>query len=211
MSPSASSTKNGLTIQQVFSTKNEHPLDSVTWEHRDAVIKNPQGEAIFEQKDVEFPECWSTLASNVVTSKYFYGDLANGHLDPDEGGREHSLRQLIHRVTHTISEWGYSQDYFASREDADRFYQELTWLCVNQYGAFNSPVWFNVGLNGRYGITDSGDRKIWGWDAEQQDVVDVDPYEYPQGSACFIISVEDSIDDIWNLMSESARLFKFGS
>jgi len=211
MSPSASSTKNGLTIQQVFSTKNEHPLDSVTWEHRDAVIKNPQGEAIFEQKDVEFPECWSTLASNVVTSKYFYGDLANGHLDPDEGGREHSLRQLIHRVTHTISEWGYSQNYFASREDADRFYQELTWLCVNQYGAFNSPVWFNVGLNGRYGITDSGDRKIWGWDAEQQDVVDVDPYEYPQGSACFIISVEDSIDDIWNLMSESARLFKFGS
>jgi len=203
--------KNGLTIQQVFSIKNEHALDSVIWEHRDAVIKNPQGEAIFEQKDVEFPESWSTLASNVVTSKYFYGDLANSHMDPDEGGREHSLRQLIHRVTHTISEWGYSQDYFASREDADRFYQELTWLCVNQYGAFNSPVWFNVGLNGRYGITDSGDRKIWGWDADQQDVVGVDPYEYPQGSACFIISVEDSIDDIWNLMSESARLFKFGS
>jgi len=203
--------KNGLTIQQVFSTKNEHALDSVIWEHRDAVIKNPQGEAIFEQKDVEFPESWSTLASNVVTSKYFYGDLANSHMDPDEGGREHSLRQLIHRVTHTISEWGYSQDYFASREDADRFYQELTWLCVNQYGAFNSPVWFNVGLNSRYGITDSGDRKIWGWDADQQDVVSVDPYEYPQGSACFIISVEDSIDDIWNLMSESARLFKFGS
>jgi len=211
MSSSATSMKNGLTIQQVFSIKNEHALDSVIWEHRDAVIKNPQGEAIFEQKDVEFPESWSTLASNVVTSKYFYGDLANSHMDPDEGGREHSLRQLIHRVTHTISEWGYSQDYFASREDADRFYQELTWLCVNQYGAFNSPVWFNVGLNGRYGITDSGDRKIWGWDADQQDVVGVDPYEYPQGSACFIISVEDSIDDIWNLMSESARLFKFGS
>ena len=203
--------KNGLSIPQVFSTKNEYALDSVTWEYRDAVIKNPQGEAIFDQKDVEFPESWSTLASNVVTSKYFYGDLANGHMDPDEGGREHSLRQLIHRVTHTISEWGYSQDYFASREDADRFYQELTWLCVNQYGAFNSPVWFNVGLNDRYGITDSGDRKIWGWDADQQDIVDVDPYEYPQGSACFIISVDDSIDDIWNLMSESARLFKFGS
>jgi len=203
--------QNGLTIERVFSNEDENPLDSVEWEHRDAVIKNPQGECVFEQRGVEFPKNWSPLATNVVASKYFYGDLANVHMDPDEGGREHSLRQLIHRVTHTIADWGREQHYFATDEDAGRFYDELTWLCVNQYGAFNSPVWFNVGLHDRYGIRDSGDRTIWGWDREQQDIADVDPYEYPQGSACFIISVDDSIDDIWKLMSESARLFKFGS
>jgi len=208
---SASDIQNGLTIERVFSSEDENPLDSVEWEHRDAVIKNPQGECIFEQRGVEFPKNWSPLATNVVASKYFYGDPANVHMDPDEGGREHSLRQLIHRVTHTIADWGREQHYFATDEDADRFYDELTWLCVNQYGAFNSPVWFNVGLHDRYGIRDSGDRTIWGWDREQQDIADVDPYEYPQGSACFIISVDDSIDDIWKLMSESARLFKFGS
>ncbi len=201
----------GLKIERVFSTEGMNALDSTEWEKRDAAIKNPQGESVFEQRDVEFPKDWSALATNVVASKYFYGDLAKTHMEPDEGGREHSLRQLIYRVTRTIADWGYKQDYFSSREDADRFHDELTWLCVHQYGAFNSPVWFNVGLHDRYGVRDSGGRTIWGWDAKKQGIVDVDPYEYPQGSACFIISVEDSIDDIWQLMSESARLFKFGS
>ncbi len=201
----------GLKIERVFSTEGMNALDSTEWEKRDAAIKNPQGESVFEQRDVEFPKDWSALATNVVASKYFYGDLAKTHMEPDEGGREHSLRQLIYRVTRTIADWGYKQDYFSSQEDADRFHDELTWLCVHQYGAFNSPVWFNVGLHDRYGVRDSGGRTIWGWDAKKQEIVDVDPYEYPQGSACFIISVEDSIDDIWQLMSESARLFKFGS
>ena len=209
--PSSATFQKGLSVKRVFSNEGENALDSLEWEKRDAAIKNPQGESVFEQRGVEFPKNWSALATNVVASKYFYGDLANVHMEPDEGGREHSLRQLIHRVTRTISDWGYKQDYFATREDADRFHDELTWLCVNQYGAFNSPVWFNVGLHDRYGVSDSGDRKIWGWNAEKEEVADVDPYEYPQGSACFIISVEDSIDDIWKLMSESARLFKFGS
>lgn len=208
---SAESKKDGLSIERVFSTQGENALDSVDWERRDAVIKNPQGESVFEQKDVEFPKDWSPLATNVVASKYFYGDQANVYLDPDEGGREYSLRQLIHRVTRTITDWGHKQGYFSTQHDADCFYDELTWLCVNQHGSFNSPVWFNVGLHECYGIKDSGDRTIWGWDPTKRDVVDVDPYEYPQGSACFIISVEDSIDHIWQLMSESARLFKFGS
>lgn len=210
-SSSSTSVRDGLAIHRVFSIEGENPLDSVAWEQRDAAIKNPQGESVFEQKGVEFPENWSALATNVVASKYFYGDLENTHLDPDEGGREHSLRQLIHRVTRTIADWGHEKRYFATKEDADRFYDELTWLCVNQHGAFNSPVWFNVGLHDRYGVQDSGGRMIWGWDEEKQDITGVDPYEYPQGSACFIISVEDSIDDIWKLMSDSARLFKFGS
>ncbi|MFQ5571940.1 MAG: LAGLIDADG family homing endonuclease [Rhodothermales bacterium] len=203
--------ENGLTIGRIFSEEGENPFDSVAWGLRDAAIKNPKGEAIFEQKNVEFPTTWSLLSSNVVASKYFYGDLSKSNREPDEGGREHSLRQLIHRVTRTIADWGYAQSYFTTEADAQSFYDELTWLCVNQYGAFNSPVWFNVGLHHQYGVRDTGGKTIYGWDPETQEVVPVDPYERPQASACFIIAVEDSIDDIWQLMSESARLFKFGS
>ncbi len=205
------SLERGLSIERVFSNEGEDPFDSVEWETRDASIKNPSGEAIFEQKDVVFPASWSRLASNVVASKYFYGDLSRSGDDPAEGGREHSLRQLIHRVTRTISDWGLEQGYFASKEDGERFYDDLTWLCVNQFGSFNSPVWFNVGLHHQYGVCDSGGKHIFGYDPATGTVQPVDPYERPQASACFIISVKDSIDDIWQLMSESARLFKFGS
>ena len=207
----ASDPTNGLSIERVFSQEGQAPLDSVEWERRDATIRNNNGEAIFEQKDVEFPVSWSRLATNVVASKYFYGEMSRNGEDPKKGGREHSLKQLIHRVTKTIADWGTAQGYFASKEDGLKFYDELTWLCVNQYGAFNSPTWFNVGLNHEYGIKDSGGKTIFGWDAKRKKVVAVDPYKRPQASACFIISVDDSIDDIWKLMGESARLFKFGS
>ncbi len=203
--------KTGLSVTRVFSTDGQHPFDSVEWEKRDAVIKNHAGEKIFEQKKVEFPTSWSRLASNVVASKYFYGDVSRSGEDPSDGGRERSLKQLIHRVTRTIADWGTEQHYFATPEDGQRFYDELTWLCTNQYGSFNSPVWFNVGLGQQYGVRDSGGKVIHGWDAKKKAALPVDPYERPQASACFIISVEDSIDDIWQLMSESARLFKFGS
>ncbi len=207
----AQALRHGLRITRVFSQEGVHPFDTVRWERRTAAIYNSKGEAVFEQKDVEFPSTWSQLATNVVASKYFYGDLAAGNGDPREGKREYSLKQLIHRVTRTIADWGKAQGYFATPEDAERFYDELTWLCLHQYGAFNSPVWFNVGLYHQYGVRDTGGKTIFGWDFEKQQVVPVDPYERPQASACFIISVEDSIDDIWQLMAESARLFKFGS
>ena len=201
----------GLPVSRVFSTENEDALESVEWEFKEAVIKNHEGTPIFEQKNVEFPVSWSRLATNVVASKYFYGDVARSGEDPAKDGREFSLKQLIHRVTRTIADWGTKQNYFASTEDGERFYDELTWLCVNQYGAFNSPTWFNVGLNQQYGIKDSGGKKIHGWNDKKARAIPVDPYKRPQASACFIISVEDSIDDIWQLMGESARLFKFGS
>ena len=209
--PDAERLARGLTIERVFSKEGEHPFDSATWERRDAAIRNHKGEAIFEQKDVEFPTSWSLLATNVVASKYFYGDLARSGENPSEGGREDSLKQLIHRVTRTLADWGAEQGYFATKEDGERFYDELTWLCTHQYGAFNSPVWFNVGLHQQYDVRDTGGKRIFGWDFDKKEVVAVDPYERPQGSACFIISVDDSIDDIWQLMGESARLFKFGS
>ncbi|CAN5562653.1 vitamin B12-dependent ribonucleotide reductase [soil metagenome] len=205
------SLRDGLAIDRVFTTPNEDVFASVEWEDRDAAIRNHKGETVFEQRGVEFPRSWSLLATNVVASKYFYGDLGSGNGSPAEGKREYSLRQLVHRVTRTIADWGTEQGYFATQEDGDAFYDELTWLCINQHGAFNSPVWFNVGLHHQYGVRDSGNKKIFAWDEELQDVVKVDPYERPQASACFIISVEDSIDDIWSLMGESARLFKFGS
>jgi len=201
----------GLRIDRVFSTTGVHPFDEIEWVEREAAIRNKEGEAIFEQLGVEFPEAWTPLAVNVVASKYFYGDVASGNGSPADGRREHSLRHLVHRVTRTISDWGLEQGYFATAGDAEVFYEELTWLCVNQYGAFNSPVWFNVGLHHLYGVRDTGGKTIWGWDAGRGEVADVDPYAYPQASACFIISVDDSIDDIWKLMGESARLFKFGS
>ncbi|MCB0717669.1 MAG: vitamin B12-dependent ribonucleotide reductase [Bacteroidetes bacterium] len=207
----ASPVEHGLTIGRVFSTDGQHPFDSVHWEKRDAAIKNHEGTAIFEQRDVEFPSTWSQLAINVVASKYFYGDLSRNGEDPANGGREHSLKQLIHRVTRTISDWGTDQGYFRTAADGQRFYDELTWLCVNQYGSFNSPVWFNVGLYHQYGVRDQGGKKIYAWDRYQKRVLEADPYERPQASACFIISVDDSIDDIWQLMGESARLFKYGS
>ncbi len=209
--PTPASLTHGLTIERTFSTEGADPFDSVEWGTRDAAIKNHTGAFIFEQKDVEFPTAWSQLATNVVASKYFYGDIASGNGSPKDGQREHSLRQLIHRVTRTITDWGQAQGYFASDADADAFYDELTWLCTNQYGAFNSPVWFNVGLNHQYGVKDSGGKTIYGWDPETDTIQSVDPYERPQASACFIIAVNDSVDDIWKLMEESARLFKFGS
>ena len=139
-SPDPKPVTRGLTIDRVFSSEGEHPFDSVEWERRTAAIKNHTGEAIFEQKNVEFPKSWSVLASNVVASKYFYGDLSRSGEDPATDGREDSLKQLVHRVTRTIADWGIEQNYFATKEDGERFYDELTWLCVNQYGSFNSPV-----------------------------------------------------------------------
>jgi len=197
--------RNGLHIDSVFCPDDGRtPFDSVQWELRSAAIKDESGKALFEQDDCEVPTGWSQLATNVVVSKYFYGD-------PNRAGeRERSVRQLIHRVTRTITDWGLADGYFDSPEDGDRFYRDLTWLCLHQHGAFNSPVWFNVGLYAQYGVT--GAKCNWHWDAENQTTAQPEnPYEYPQGSACFIQSVEDNMEDIMRLACSEAMLFKFGS
>ncbi|MEX0939323.1 MAG: vitamin B12-dependent ribonucleotide reductase [Pirellulales bacterium] len=181
----------------------DDPLDTVQWELRSAAIKGENGEVLFEQTDCEIPAGWSQLATNVVVSKYFYGEVGT----PE---RERSVRQLIHRVTRTIADWGIRDGYFATAEDGERFYRELAWLCLHQHGAFNSPVWFNVGLFDQYGVT--GSRCNWCWDAESQAVVQpANSYEYPQGSACFIQHVQDDMEDIMELARSEAMLFKFGS
>jgi ribonucleoside-diphosphate reductase alpha chain len=194
----------GLAIDPIFCPVDiDDPFDTVDWEVRTAAIKGEDGQVLFEQTDCEVPAFWSQLATNVVVSKYFYGE--NG--TPE---RERSVRQLIHRVSRTIADWGVTDGYFASAEDGERFYRELTWLCLHQHGAFNSPVWFNVGLFHQYNV--KGAQCNWHWDAESETVRQPqNPYEYPQGSACFIQSVSDNMEDIMELARSEAMLFKFGS
>jgi ribonucleoside-diphosphate reductase alpha chain len=151
------------------------------------------------------------LATKIAVSKYFYGDIANG-TDPHKGGRETSVRQLVHRVTRTVTDWGIADGYFANAEAAQIFYDELTWLCVNQHGAFNSPVWFNVGLHHQYGTgRDAGLGNYFYNRTTGQAERATTQYEYPQGSACFIQSVEDTMEDIMRLATSEAMLFKYGS
>src|SRR5262245_1394637 len=194
----------GLSISPVFCPTNvADPFDTVQWDRRSATIKDESGAALFEQKDCEVPAYFSQLATNVVVSKYFYGE----NNTPE---RERSVRQLIHRVTRTIADWGCEDGYFATKDDGERFYRELTWLCLHQHGAFNSPVWFNVGLHQQYGI--KGARCNWAWDQVAKEVIQpANPYEYPQGSACFIQSVDDNMEDIMELARSEAMLFKYGS
>ena len=198
-----SSNHPGLKMEHFFSSPGVHPFDELQWERRSAKITNDAGEAVFEQHNIEVPTNWSQLATKVVSSKYFYGDL-------DTGQRENSVKQLVHRVCRTIADRGRRDGLFASDADADIFYNELTALCVNQYGSFNSPVWFNVGLYDVYGI--AGSKHNYRWDTQRNEAVPCDnSYEYPQASACFIQSVKDSMEDIMRLATSEAMLFKHGS
>jgi ribonucleoside-diphosphate reductase alpha chain len=208
---SSKSASKGLKFGRVFSSADVSPFDQIEWDRRTAKITDDGGKVIFEQTDVEVPKSWSELATKIAVSKYFYGDIAHG-TDPWKGGRESSIRQLINRVTRTIADWGKADGYFASEQDADVFYDDLTWLCLNQHGAFNSPVWFNVGLWHQYGVGKNAGAGNYFYNREKG-VAERAPtqYEYPQGSACFIQSVADSMDDIMRLATSEAMLFKYGS
>ncbi len=151
-----------LTIEPIFCPPEvPDPFDTVEWEERTAQIKDDRGQVVFEQAGCEFPKTWSQLATNVVASKYFYGELGTPQ-------RERSVRQLIHRVCRTIADWGIADGYFASPQDGENFYRELVWLCLHQCASFNSPVWFNVGLYHQYGV--KGTACSWAWDPASQSV-----------------------------------------
>jgi len=204
-SGSRSGSRNMLTLTRVFSDAKVKPFDQIEWDRRTAEITDDSGKAVFKQENVEVPKSWSQLATKVVCSKYFYGD-------PQKAGeREYSVRQLIHRVTRTIADWGVADGYFSAK-DGEVFYDELTWLCLNQFGAFNSPVWFNVGLYHQYGVGKHSDRGNWFWDRKAKEARRASTaYEYPQGSACFIQSVQDNMENIMELAYSEAMLFKYGS
>jgi ribonucleoside-diphosphate reductase alpha chain len=202
---------NGLHFERVFSDATVAPFDQIDWERRTAEINDDSGKVIFKQEDIEVPKNWSALATKIAVSKYFYGDIGNG-TDPHKGGRETSVRQLIHRVTRTITDWGIADGYFADAEAAAVFYDELTWLCVNQHGAFNSPVWFNVGLYHQYGVGKGAGAGNYFYNRDTGNAERAaSQYEYPQGSACFIQSVADTMEDIMRLATSEAMLFKYGS
>src|ERR671939_1809515 len=165
----------GLPWKRFFTRAGIGAFDEVEWETRSATITNEKGEVVFEQHDVEIPRAWSQVATNVVVSKYFRGVIGT----PE---RERSVRQLIGRVVRTIHGWGTDQGYFQTAESADIFREELTHLLVQQKAAFNSPVWFNVGIEPK-----------------------------PQCSACFINKVDDTMESILTLAKTEGMLFKFGS
>ena len=195
----------GLSMRRVFSTAGVNAFDAVAWERRKAAITDDKGAVLFEQTNVEVPKSWSMLATNVVASKYFYGDVTKSE-------REFSVRQLIHRVARTIADWGQNDGYFASKEDAEVFYEELCFLCVNQYGAFNSPVWFNCGLYQQYQVGKHSGAGNYFYDRQAKTVKQAESqYEYPQCSACFIQHVGDTMEDIMELARAEAMLFKYGS
>src|SRR5919107_1579081 len=166
----------GLRVERVWTTEGVHPYDEVEWERRDVVMTNwRDGSINFEQRGVEFPDFWSVNASTIVTTKYFRGAVGTDV-------REWSLKQLIDRVVTTYRKGGEDHGYFATPADAEVFEHELTWLLLNQYFSFNSPVWFNVGTKSPQ-----------------------------QVSACFILSVDDSMDSILNWYKEEGFIFKGGS
>jgi ribonucleoside-diphosphate reductase alpha chain len=202
--PAKADAKRFLIVGRVFSDAKVEPFDQIEWERRTAEITDDAGKVIFKQENVEVPKSWSVLATKVVVSKYFYGEQNT----PE---RETSVRQLVHRISRTIADWGVADGYF-SKADGEIFYEELTWLCVNQYGAFNSPVWFNVGLFHEYHIGNKSAKGNWYYNRKTGEAERASTqYEYPQGSACFIQSVQDNMEDIMRLAASEAMLFKFGS
>ena len=199
-----SAARKTLPVERTFSDARTKPFDQIEWERRTAEITDDAGKTIFKQENVEVPKSWSLLATKVVVSKYFYGEQNT----PE---RETSVRQLVHRICRTITDWGVKDGYF-SKADGEVYYDELTWLCLNQYGAFNSPVWFNVGLYHQYGIGKNSDKGNWLYNRKTGQAERASTqYEYPQTSACFIQSVDDNMESIMKLAHAEAMLFKFGS
>src|SRR5512145_1100525 len=175
-SPKRKETKlGGIEVQRYFTRPGIDVYDTCEWELRSAVITNERGEVVFEQRDVEMPKFWSQMATNVVVSKYFRGTIGSAD-------RESSVRQLIGRVVRSMVVWGRDGGYFATASDEATFRDELTHILLYQMASFNSPVWFNVGIE-----------------------------EKPQCSACFINSVQDTMDSILGLAKTEGMLFKYGS
>ena len=192
----------GLRFTRKFSKAGVSPYDEVQWERRTAAIHDMSGKAIFEQKDVEVPVDWSMTATNIVASKYLHGQTGT----PE---RESGVRALVGRVADTIAAWGRKGGYFASDEDASAFHDDLTHLLVQQKVAFNSPVWFNVGCDK---LEPNSDAQNWHCDPKTREVTfSTTGYRNPQCSACFINSVDDSLDSILTLAKTEGMLFKWGS
>ncbi|MBP7708246.1 vitamin B12-dependent ribonucleotide reductase [Candidatus Pacearchaeota archaeon] len=205
--------RRGLGFKPVFSKPGANPFEvngytgeKIEYEYRTASINEDGGTEIFKQQDIEVPATWSALATKVVASKYFYGDLKI------PGDREQSAPVLVDRVARTITDMGVRDGYFATPEDAAVFYNELVSLNLNQFVAFNSPVWFNTGLYHQYGVGKTSGAGNYYFDKTDGQVKQAPTqYEKPQVSACFIQQVDDTMESIMDLARSEAMLFKYGS
>ncbi|MGD0015072.1 MAG: vitamin B12-dependent ribonucleotide reductase [Bryobacteraceae bacterium] len=193
--------RKGLCFPRYFTAKlppGRTPYDEVRWEIRTASIASDKGTVIFEQRDVEAPADWSQTATNIVASKYFHGRVGTAE-------RESSVAQLVRRVVDTTTEWGKAGGYFQTAEDAENFRNDLAHLALTQKASFNSPVWFNVGVNEARGYG-------FCYDEESDSIRKLLKGETrPQCSACFINSVKDSLESILELAKTEGMLFKWGS
>jgi len=200
-SKTAFKSRTGVSFPRYFTARLEPgktPYDDVQWETRTASIGNDKGAVIFEQRDVEVPVDWSQTATNIVASKYFHGKLGS----PE---RETSVAQLVQRVVDTITEWGLKDHYFKTAQDGENFRAELAQLMLTQKACFNSPVWFNVGVKEARGYG-------WIYDETADRVTRLESgVVRPQCSACFIVSVRDSLESILDLAKTEGMLFKWGS
>lgn len=202
----------GLRFQRYFSKEGVNVYDLFTYEKRSSVIRNPAGDAVFEMKDVEVPASWSQVATDILAQKYF---RKAGVPQPDgTTGSEKSIKQVAHRMADCWRQWGQRYGYFATKEDADIFYDELVYTIVGQLAAPNSPQWFNTGLHTAYGITGKPQGHYF-VDPETEELKkSTSAYERPQPHACFILSVNDDLVNeggIMDLWVREARIFKYGS
>lgn len=208
----STSTRKGIRVERAFTAQCRSaegyvdPLDRIEWKSFDTKIVNKDGSIVFEMTGIEAPVTWSPHAVDIAASKYF---RKAGVGSPE--GRETSVRQLVTRVARAVRLAGERQEYFASPEDAQAFEDEVKCLLITQRMAFNSPVWFNVGLREAYGIS-GAPAGNWFWNPDTNRVeLTPDSYTYPQASACFIIAIQDDLMDIAKHVEREMRIFKYGS
>lgn len=205
-------TGKGLKVDRYFTRKGQSPYDQFNYEKRTSVIRNPAGDAVFEMNDVEVPNTWSQVATDILAQKYF---RKAGVPQPDGSlGGERSVKQVAHRMANCWMDWGKRYGYFASPEDAQAFYDELVYTIVGQLAAPNSPQWFNTGLHSSYGITGKPQGHYYVDPVTEKLSKSTSAYERPQPHACFILSVDDDLVNeggIMDLWVREARIFKYGS
>jgi len=205
-------TTKGLTFARRFTKEGISPADMFQYDYRTSIIRNPSGEIVFEMTNVEVPKQWSQIATDIIAQKYFRKagvPQADGSL-----GRETSAKQVAHRMANCWRVWGERYSYFASRQDAQVFYEELVYSILNQACVPNSPQWFNTGLYESYGITGKPQGHYYVDQKDGQLKKSTSAYERPQPHACFILSVDDDLVNdggIMDLWVREARIFKYGS
>jgi len=205
-------TKKGLQFSRLFTKENVSPFDQFEYDYRDSVIKNPNGEKMFEMTNVEVPKQWSQIATDILAQKYF---RKAGVPQPDGSlGRETTVKQVAHRMANCWRVWGERYGYFATEKDAQVFYEELVYSILNQACVPNSPQWFNTGLHESYGITGGAQGHYYVDPINKELKRSTSAYERPQPHACFILSVSDDLVNeggIMDLWTREARIFKYGS